>query len=72
MGGPGRAAHGDGAGPAGWDADLFVLTGHNRCGNRSNFRPIRTDWIVNRLGWAPTPENLLSAAAAFGETPYAV
>ena len=27
--------------------------------------PIRIDWVVNTLGWAPTPENLLSAAAAF-------
>ena len=43
-----------------------------RCGNPSNFKPIRIDWIVNRPGWVPTPENLLSAAAAFGETPYAV
>ena len=42
------------------------------CGNSSNFRPIRTDWIVNRLGWVPTPENLLSAAALFGETAYSL
>ena len=45
--------------------------GYRGFGNPSNFRPIRIDWVVNRPGWAPTPENLLSAAAAFGETPYA-
>ena len=36
---------------------------HCPCGNSSNFEPIRTDWIVNRLGWVPTPENLLSAVS---------
>ena len=40
----------------------------NRCGNPSTFTPIRTDCIVNKLGWVPAPENLLSANAVFGET----
>ena len=42
------------------------------CGNSSNLKPIRTDWIVDRPGWVPTLENLLSAAALFGETAYSL
>ena len=49
-----------------------MQTNNTSCGNLSNFTPSRTDWIVNRLGWIPTPENILPARAAFGETAYSV
>ena len=54
------------------EAGQYSIEYMRGCGNSSNFRPIRTDWIVNRLGWVPTPENLLSAAALFGETAYSL
>ena len=33
-----------------------VLLVDPRCGNPSNFTPMRTDWIVNKLGWVPSPQ----------------
>ena len=42
------------------------------CGNLSNLRPLRTDWVVNRLGWPPTLENLLSATVLLRETAYSL
>ena len=52
----------------------FVCPGFglDRCGKSSNSGPIRTDWVVNRLGWPPTPENLLSTAALLGKTAYSL
>ena len=68
-----RRGGGAGRGRAGRDADGSVRPGNNRpCGKSSNFTPIRIGWTVNRLGRSPTPGNLLSTSAAFGERPYFV
>ena len=36
-------------------------------GSSLNFRPIRTEWIVDKLGWAPTPPESVIRGCAIPE-----